>query len=77
MVNDKTIVLGEFWVDSDGEIFTDIDDPLEAMENMYRFQQIQDLQRKLQKQNDQHTPPITPIKHSNRPRQAHSKSKGY
>ena len=77
MPSSNKIVLGEFWVDSDGEIFTDIDDPLQAMENMYRFQQIQNLQCKLQKQNDQHAPPITPIKHSNRPKQAHCKSKGY
>ena len=75
--SDETIILGEFWVDSDGEIFIDIDDPLQAMEDMYRFQKIQELHRKVQKVKDQYAPPITPLHQSNRPRQARGKGKGY
>ena len=77
MADDKTIVLGEFWVDADGEIFVDIDAPLQAVEEMYRYQKIQELQRKLQRTTGQHVPPITPLQDSNRPRQAHGKGKGY
>ena len=50
--SDETIVLGEFLVDPDSS--------LKAMENMYRFQKIQELQRKLQQAKDRQTPPITP-----------------
>ena len=77
MPSSNKIVLGEFWVDSDGEIFIDIDDPLKAMEDMYRFQKIQELQRKLQKKKDHQVPPINPLLHANRPRQAQCKGKGY
>ena len=59
MAKDKEIVLGEFWVDSDGEIFVDINDPLQAMEDMYRYEQIKKLQKKLQEQNDLKPPPDT------------------
>jgi len=49
MADDKVITLGEFWVDSDGEIFIDIDNPLEILEVANRFQKIKELQKKLQK----------------------------
>ena len=75
--NNKTIILGTFIVDSDGEVFIDPTDPLPGLQNAMRYQQIQALRKKLHKQHEQHTPPLTPITHSNRPRQAHSKSKGY
>jgi hypothetical protein len=74
--NDK-IVLGEFWIDSDGEIFIDPDDLLKGLEDMYRFQKIQELQRKLQKTKDQQAPPINPLLHGYRTREAQSKGKGY
>jgi hypothetical protein len=70
MPSSDEIVLGEFWVDSDGEIFVDIDDPLKAIEDLYRFQKIQALQRTLQQANDQQAPPLTPLNQSHRPRQA-------
>ena len=77
MADDKTIVLGEFWFDADGEIFVDIDASLQAVEEMYRYQKIQELQRKFEKQNNQQVPPITLLTHGNRPRQAQDKGKGY
>jgi hypothetical protein len=77
MPSSNKIVLGEFWVDSGGEIFIDVDDPLKAIEDMFRFQKIQELQRKLQKKKDYQVPPITPILPANRPRQARGKGKGY
>ena len=78
MPSSETIILGEFWVDSDGELFIDpTEDPLDASEQEYRFQKIQELQRKLQRTTDQHVPPITPLQDSNRPRQARGKGKGY
>ena len=77
MPSSETIVLGEFWVDADGEVFVDRTDPLEAMETMYRYQKIQELHRKLEKQNNQQVPPITLLTHGNRPRQARGKGKGY
>src|SRR6266545_4981307 len=39
------IVLGEFWIDSDGDIFIDPGDPLKGLEDTYRLQKIQELQR--------------------------------
>jgi hypothetical protein len=74
---DKKIDLGEFLVDLAREIFIDIGDPLKAMKDMYQFQKIQELQRKLQKANDQQAPLITPLQHRSRPRQAQRKGKGY
>jgi hypothetical protein len=77
MANNKKIVLGEFWVDSDMEIFVDIDDPLQGLEDMYKFQQIKALQRKLHKNVGLQSSPLNPLPRVNRPRQARSKSKGY
>ena len=77
MADDNILFLGEFWVDSDGEVFTDSTDPLAGLQNAVKLQQIQELQRKLQKQIDQQEPQNTPIQHSNRPRQARGKGKGY
>ena len=75
--SDETIVLGEFWLDSDGEIWIDPDDPLQGLEDACKFQKIQELKRKLQKAKDQQSSPITPLQYRNRPRQAQCKSKGY
>jgi hypothetical protein len=77
MLSKNNIILGEFWVGSDGEIFVDIDDPLQAMEDLYRFQKIQALQRKLPLANDQQAPSMPPPNYRNRPRQARRKRKGY
>jgi hypothetical protein len=62
MANDNYIDLGEFWVDSDGEVFIDIDDPLKGMKDIIRFKKIKELQRKMQKnKNDEgfQSPPDT------------------
>ena len=76
MADDLTIVLGEFLVDSDGEVFIDPTDPIPGLQNAIRYRQIEALRRKLQTL-EQHTPPNTPLTHSNRPRQARCKGKGY
>ena len=75
--NNQIISLGEFWVDSDGEVFIDLTDPIPGLQNATRYRQIEALRRKLQTQNEQHTPPNTPLKHSNRTREAQWKGKGY
>jgi hypothetical protein len=75
--SDETIVLGEFWVDSDGEVFIDPTGPMPGLQNAVKLQKIKELQQKLQQANDQQSPPITPHLQSNRTREAQGKSKGY
>jgi hypothetical protein len=64
MADNNAIVLGEFWVDSDGEVFVDITNPLQAMQDLYRFHKIQELQRKLDRQPPLETAPSAPASFS-------------
>ncbi len=73
MPDTNEIVLGEFWVDLDREVFIDIDDPIKSLQDLSHFQTI----KKLQKKGSLQSPPINPFPFRNRPRQAQRKSKGY
>jgi hypothetical protein len=47
--NKNIIILGEFLVDSDGEVYIDPANPIQGLRNASRLQMIRDIQRKLRK----------------------------
>lgn len=48
-INHGYTVLGEFWIDSDGEVFIDPADPIPGLQDAVKLKRIQQFEKKLQK----------------------------